>query len=449
MKKSNKKEEIMTDEFSKENFSEEDKKKIKEMADDIREASSFDLNPHIINLIIGGNGEPFFGYWLRRVTKVPSFQVPTAGVTVSGGELIMYWNPLFFSKLKPKEIRGVLKHELYHLIFDHVTDRKRDPAKIWNIATDAAINSLIDKEELPEIGIIPGVAVKDKDGKEIDSPLANFIKNAPPLKSSDWYFSEIMKNQELVDYIQQDQNGEGTLDDHDGWDEANEAEREIAKGKIRSMLREAIKEADATNSWGSIASAIREILREIASNQVDWKTLLKQFIGMAKSSKKMTSLKVINKKYPYIHPGPKRSRQAKVRIYIDQSGSVSNEEVEMFFGELRNLARLTEFEVFFFDHTVDLEHNYTWKRNMRCPSLRVRAGGTSFSACVEHFNADYKKGKGGGGNGNNACLILTDGCAERPPKCLAKLAWIILPNNELAFAPLENEIVIKMKKEKE
>ena len=90
MKKSNKKEEIMTDEFSKENFSEEDKKKIKEMADDIREASSFDLNPHIINLIIGGNGEPFFGYWLRRVTKVPSFQVPTAGVTVSGGELIMY-----------------------------------------------------------------------------------------------------------------------------------------------------------------------------------------------------------------------------------------------------------------------------------------------------------------------------------------------------------------------
>ena len=30
-----------------------------------------------------------------------------------------------------------------------------------------------------------------------------------------------------------------------------------------------------------------------------------------------------------------------------------------------------------------------------------------------------------------------------------KLAWVILPNNEMPFAPRENEIVIKMKKEKE
>ena len=51
-----------------------------------------------------------------------------------------------------------MKHEFYHLIFQHVTDRlpPEGLTKIWNVATDLAINSHL-IGELPEGGCIPSI----------------------------------------------------------------------------------------------------------------------------------------------------------------------------------------------------------------------------------------------------------------------------------------------------
>ena len=83
---------------------------------------NFDLNQEIVKLL---QDEPFFAALSRRIDKKPSQALPTAGVRVNPDTCSyeMIYNPEFFEGLTNKERKGVLIHEFYHLVFDHVTRR--------------------------------------------------------------------------------------------------------------------------------------------------------------------------------------------------------------------------------------------------------------------------------------------------------------------------------------
>ena len=106
---------------------------------------SFNLDEHIVNLL---RDEPFFAALSRRMEKVATKSVPTAGVKFNEERcrFEMYYNPEFLSGLHeqdPKFVKGVLLHEFYHIVLLHVTTRIPGDkmTKKWNIATDLAINS--------------------------------------------------------------------------------------------------------------------------------------------------------------------------------------------------------------------------------------------------------------------------------------------------------------------
>ena len=76
-------------------------------------------------------------------------------------------------------------------------------------------------------------------------------------------------------------------------------------------------------------------------------------------------MKRINRRYPYIHPGKKSKRQAKIAVSVDQSGSVSSEMMIAFFSELNKLAEIATFTVIPFDDRVFEEHIYEWKKGQK------------------------------------------------------------------------------------
>ena len=137
----------------------------------------FDLNIHVARLLMK---EPFFAALSRRIDKRASTALPTAGVRVNPetAQFEMLYNPSFFANLTDDQRRDVLKHEFYHIIFEHVTgDRFQsfadmDPAdaRRHNIAMDLAINSHL--PNLPEGACKPGV----------EGPFANL----PAGKTAEW-----------------------------------------------------------------------------------------------------------------------------------------------------------------------------------------------------------------------------------------------------------------------
>ena len=91
------------------------------MSDEAKEIKeAFDLNKHTARLLMN---EPFFAGLSRRIDKRKTTEIPTAGVTVDKktAQFVLMYNPSFFEGLTDTQKLGVLKHEFYHLVFEHVT----------------------------------------------------------------------------------------------------------------------------------------------------------------------------------------------------------------------------------------------------------------------------------------------------------------------------------------
>jgi predicted metal-dependent peptidase len=412
------------------------------------EAKLFELDPHLLNLMWD---EPFFSSILRPITKVRTDSIPTAGVLAKEGAITMWWNPRFVASLGTDKIKGLLKHECYHLVFEHTTQRKHEPHILWNYATDLAINSVIPRSELPECGLIPGEEFtplteeqKEEMGEDavtryelISAKIASFPKE----KSSEWYFAELMNDEDVKNAIENADacgDGLGPLDDHDGWGEMSEEERELIRGKVRQVLKEAAKKADSQNAWGSVPASMRSEIRRMISNEVDWRAVLKTAIGTKKRSGRDTSIRRLNRKYPGIHPGSRRKYTSSWAVYVDQSGSVGDEALGLLFGELENLAKRTSFDVYYFDTQVDTENMFTWKKGRSISPRRTRCGGTDFSAPTEHAHKNMDRYDG--------YIILTDGYAPEPPPARMRRVWVITPDGGLQFES-KRDILVDMKRE--
>ena len=396
----------------------------------------FDIDYHTVQLLLN---EPFWGHISRRVTKVCTDQVATAGVTVKDGDLRMVYNPGFCSTLVEEEgekkIIGLLKHEMCHLFYEHVTSRRRDPFLIWNYATDLAINSPrnISRDELPNCGLVPGERPCAKDGTPQHDPVADLIAELEPNMSSDYYFEKLREvwpdepkgGGKPGDGEPGEGGGHGPLDDHDGWDAITETDRELIRGKVKQVVKEAVKECDKTNRWGSVSAELRADLRRLISDQVDWRSLLRAFIGRCQRADVTSTRKRRNRKYGLIHPGSKRNYTANILVAVDMSGSVSDAELELLYGELGSLAKRATFTFLPFDSSVDEENMFVWKKGKRVEAKRYRAGGTCFDAPVRFANEHKTK--------YDALLIMTDGYAPKPGTCLVRTGWIITPDGSMDF----------------
>lgn len=420
--------------------------------------TEFNLDRHLISFL---QDNPFFAELSRHIQKSPTKDLPTAGVTFNEktDELCLYWNPDFFASLTPWEVRGVLTHEYYHLVFGHLYGRRRKPAKLWNVATDLAINSIImdaakagsgparlsGDRPLPEFCLLPGVMPKHPEGREYTDeekaamPLADIISKLPLMKSSEWYFNKIKE-----DLPPPPEGGEGgggggldSFDDHDGWDAVPDEQREYVEGKVKAAVEKAAKHADSqSNGWGNIPAEMVEAIRKSVSSVINWRNVLRQFVGSLVRGGRSTSIKRINKRYPYIHPGVKRGYEAKLLIAIDQSGSVDNTMLAEFFAELGSLTKKVTIDVVPFD-TVALEKDvYTWRRGSDVPAKRVRGGGTDFNAPTKFANDPKNRGRWDG------MLIMTDGECDAPGPSRIKRGYVVGKGRRLLFKT--EDIVIQM-----
>ncbi len=415
------------------------------------DVSAFDLNIHVHRLLMD---EPFFAALSRRMDKRATNAIPTAGVTVTEeGKLQMVYNPKFFAPLSDESRKDILKHEFYHIVFQHVTggrflsfrDMAQSERKIHNIAMDLAINGNL--PNLPEGACFPG-----------KGPFAHL----EPHKSAEHYLRELRKMQKDGDNEGEGQgggeggegqpgegqgqgNGQGngnpldgmdSFDDHSGWDEVDEQTKQIAEERVKEFIKDAVEEANSSGrGWGSVPSNCRKEIIASISTKVDWRKVLRYFVKQSQKANKRSTVRKINKRYPYQHPGKKATRTAKIAIAIDQSGSVSDDMLSAFFAELNSLAKIAEFTVIPFDTRVDPDKNFVWKKGMSRKRERTMHGGTCFDAPTKFVN---EKG------GFDGLIVCTDMEAPKPVRCNVQRLWITdeYHGNRPYFNPKPERMII-------
>ena len=165
-------------------------------------AAPFNLNMHTARLLMR---EPFFAALSRRIDKTASKSVPTAGVRVNPhtAQFELLYNPDFMGQLKPEHQLGVLMHEFYHIILEHVTGRKPTDGlrRIDNIAMDLAINGLPEMKGKLPCEADPGPVMYDGEGMKGVFPGEGPFAHLPAGKSYEWYLAALKD--------MQDQQGEG------------------------------------------------------------------------------------------------------------------------------------------------------------------------------------------------------------------------------------------------
>jgi predicted metal-dependent peptidase len=446
--------------------------KVGELTDEQKLANDqIDISPFLTALMWK---EPFFGTIYMRVSRLMDRKiVPTMGVAVIDDRPSLVWNQDFVSTLTDKQVLGVLKHEAYHLIYSHCVSRRHEPHMLWNWATDLSINTALEKDELPEGGLFPGSPLKKpepdvwkkmkKEEQERFTKVSNLIAGMKPSLSAEEYFALLLDDPEIQKMMQEAEDAAKELidaigkalkdatsgDDHGKWGKSidpgtgeetdlPDGVKQLLDGEMKQALQDAVNRADGGNSWGSVPSEMQRQLRALISTEVDWRAVLRQFIGMSRRANAKNSHKKINRKAPYAYPGRSKSYTANIAIYVDQSGSVDDHALELLYGELRSLSKKTTFHFFPFDTQVDVKNGFIWKKGQTRPNLeRFRAGGTDFQACIDHCHANK--------NLFDGMLVLTDGQCYKPTACRKRLAYLLAPGCQLAFEPSNGEIVIKMK----
>lgn len=307
----------------------------------------------------------FIAAWLPQATTT----IDTIGVTVRNGTILLLFNPAFILSCSIPQLRGVLLHEVHHLLFGHVFI---DPAQFSNahalvIAEEVTANEWI-REPLPEGGIFLAqfpqlppnedtytryqrLAI-DTTGTSVGARL----HKKPPAVNQ--------KRQGLVPNSsalglkttpdEQKNKHSQTLDDHSIWEEARQSSplarmavqvlvREVAQSltaaqrqRVVPAIQQQIEKVCQGNASGALFSPVANEL----TGQLNWRQLLRRYVRDAVEVRPVFNRP--SRRFPAlvgIVPGSQRQPQrATVMAVIDTSGSLPDALLESISAELHRMA---------------------------------------------------------------------------------------------------------------
>ena len=378
----------------------------------------------IIQMLID---EPFYAHFLSGIVRKVTDEVSTAAVGFNNSNVTLYVNEHFFLKeLTTFSSRvAVIKHETLHLVFKHLVmlDFKKYDAKLFNIAADLVVNQFIGKWKLPSSAVT----------------LASFPElGLSENESLDWYYKKILSLKRKMDRKKNSKDSfsntstqtleniieNGNHSDHSKWGfSESDINLQHAESELDRIILQT-KERISTDQYYSLPFSIRDLISIIIEKRnpkVNWKRALKIFSSSSRRTRVKFTVKRVSKRYG-TRPGLKIQRSQKIAVAIDTSGSISHDELNMFFNEIHSMWQNgAEIEVIECDAAVQKTYNYRGK----FPEFVHGRGGTNFDPVFAYLNKNTNVLYDG-------CIYLTDGYAPAPeikPRC--KVFWVITPDGSL------------------
>lgn len=262
---------------------------------------------------------------------------------------------------------GILKHEMLHILYNHMRRKGDRDHRSFNIAADCAINQLIDRNHLPAEGIFP-------------DQFPSATGKVPLNLTAEQYY-------ELIDkQYNDDSNGPGSgsgqcIDDHSKWDES-QGDGALSEDIAKNMADRAVSQTQ--KSRGNIPSELSEWLSLLShKREVTWQQHLRYITGNKRVGIRKTILRP-DRRLPNAEwiKGRTKDRRYSVLVISDVSGSVSNESLLSLWSEVRNICELTQSSIDLIQ--VDTQPSKPEKLTKNTKTIQRKAcGGTYLSPALE------------------------------------------------------------------
>tara|TARA_Y100001936_G_scaffold9946_1_gene8893 strand:- start:2112 stop:3254 length:1143 start_codon:yes stop_codon:yes gene_type:complete len=339
---------------------------------------------------------PFFASLILFAPIIESQSIDTAAT--DGRNILI--NNKFFSSLKSSEQNAVMLHEVLHLALLHVFRMNSRNPEVWNIAADIVVNDLID---LNTSFKLPKEAIRDKSfrKKSVEYVYEQLIKNKTRLKLYNLHNPDLLSNKiDVTQTKQVDENEQYEIENY--W-----------KDNIQVLQ----KSAEINKYKGSIPGGMEAEIATVLEPEVDWRIALWKFVAKTPSDFDEYDRRFFHRG---LYLEGLESESINVSVCIDTSGSVSDQLLEQFLGELKGILRSyphVKCDLFYADYS--LHGPYEIDSIEGIPKI-IGRGGTSFKP---FFN--YIKKNNDQLNSNKALIYLTDGFGDFPKDASAPTMWIV------------------------
>jgi len=359
--------------------------------------------------------EPYYGFFLLMLNKLwDSKKVPTAGVSKNGINYQLCINEEFWMGLSEDHKLGLLKHELLHIAFGHLTTYfKFSNHKMANIAMDMEINQYIDEDWLPE----GGIDINDYEDLNLDRKAGARYYYDKLSQAKDDKDKNGTSGDENFDKLCDSMDGDGEgLPDHSTWsdfEDLTEAEQKLIEKQLQKVLSDAKEQTvkKRGNIPGEIDGVI--VIEEIVPPKFDWRGYMRRFTGVSTKVFTKKIRRKENKRYDG-NPGLKIKMKQHMLLGIDTSGSVSDTELIEFMNEIHHIYKAgVDVTIVQCDTQIRSVEPYRGKSDLEVHGR----GGTEFDPVLEYYNDNSKK--------YTSLVYFTDGECNARVKPKGNVLWVL------------------------
>jgi predicted metal-dependent peptidase len=356
----------------------------------------------------------FYAHMISQCRLIFDENMPApAAVNFMHDHFNLFIKPSEFNEWPLEHRIGVLKHEMFHILYNHIQRSKQYDHKGFNYAADCALNQHIDESHLPSGCILPN-NFPSKTG------------TVPPGMTAEQYYEMIDFNNNPDDSYGSQSGMGNPSDSHDKWDESQGHEA-VQKDIAKNMAQQSQKQTTKAN--GNTPSEYSEWMEILDTRkEIDWRQLLRRIVGNKRANSRRTLMRR-DRRQPHLPQikGRTKDRVFELAVISDVSGSVSNEALLAMWAEIRNICDITGTPVKLVQVDTSPSPPEELSKNTRSIE-RKASGGTYLSPAIttlkeHHINYD--------------CLVVsTDGYLDSSDiipfaELNKRVLWLIEANGQV------------------
>lgn len=355
--------------------------------------------------------EPFFGKILCICSIREDKTCPTASAGISkDGKFTIKYNRTWMESLTSKEQTGIWKHEVLHLLFNHTLRDVKNKQRM-NMAMDMAINSYIADDYLPEKGCYAQTM------------------NFPKYLTSIQYYNLLGGDSEPLSSMEQGYE----FDDHSELSpqDFEKISETLQKALTGNVAREACKGLQVGDQPLELLKLLD--IDIFSDGTLSWKTLLRKYAKDTLTNTKIYTRNKPNRRMGFSADGSTDDRLPNIYIAIDESGSIDDELLLEFTGEINRLFKEYSGNIKVLHFDTEISKVEIFKKSVQRVH-RYGGGGTNINPVFEMFDAE----KG------DLLIAFTDGFFFEPSVCKRGKNVLFLIYNNSTFVPeFGKHIIVK------
>lgn len=367
----------------------------------------------------------FFAQFTMQMKREIKLDLPTAvGNMASMSHFTIYFNPYIFLQCSLKEMKALLKHEVYHIMYNHLKRAKNLKDKYCSTAINSAMDISINQyiSHMPAWSDnIRNIALSYNIDLPRDLPFEEYARliqeGIDKLKSSEGLKILENRDSEDLDFIKKSHDSAHA---HDLWESSEES-------FDSEQIKELIKKTADNAAKGKIPSAFQKIMEELNTKpEISWQNYLKRTIGINPTGYKKTITRKDRRQPERLDLRGKLSKYtAQIVVAIDISGSITDKEIDQIIKEIFGIIKIHTSEITIIECDNQIRRIYKVKNKKDVKKKPDTKGGTAFSPVIEYMNKHNMA--------NHFLIYFTDGLGEVKLSCIPanyKILWVLTGKEE-------------------